>query len=435
MNYIALLTLIIATVTVLVAGMRRPSGILQFPFLAAAVCGAWFVPQAIGLVDDLTLPKGAYPTTMLYAAACMAAIWFGYKPASAPPVNRETFNERRLLIAAAVMSLIGGAAYTQIFRTPVTVNEQGLTTGIVTIFFFFSKLQYFGLALALLLLLKRFSLFALIIVALNLNMIMGFVLFGGRRGPAVEVTMILLTCFWFQRRFIPPRTLILTLVVFGMIFGNSVGNYRSTVALINSNSEEVRLPTLSEISQIDFMENFRDVVTSGSFEVNNAVHTIGASSDTLRFTYGVPYWNFFIFSYVPAQLVGRATKDALTLEQPDIRYETYGYIGHIGMTSTGFADSFAAFWMFGVLVFYGFSRMLSRWWSMAMSGSLMMQFLYATSITTAMHSITHSTQWFIAFLPYCLGLYWAVSKFALKRQTKRHGPVRPYENQSRVTEQ
>lgn len=418
MNSISLGALIAVTLAMLVSGLRTRDGIIRFPFLAAAVCGGWFIPQAIGLVDDATLPEGGYALTMIYAAACMGAIWLGNASRAVRQESFQDFDERRLLIAAAGLSLIGGIAYSQILTTPAQQNELGLTTGIVTIYFFFAKLQYFGLALALLLLLKRFSQRALALVLINLSMTMSFVLFGGRRGAAVEIAMIIITCLWFRRRIIPPRTAILAAVVLAAIVGNSIASYRSLVEEINTyqaRDQEVRLPAINELLEIPFFDDFKTLLEKGSYEATNAVYTIAASSETFRFSLGVEYWNYLVFSYVPAQLVGREIKDALTIGQPDLRLQRYGYVGHIGMTDTGFADSFAAFWIFGVFVFFSISRLLSRWWSSAMSGSLSMQFLYATSITTAIFAITHSTRWLLAFLLYALGVYWGVFKWARKR--------------------
>lgn len=418
MNSISLGVLIAVTLAMLVSGLRTRSGIIQFPFLAAAVCGGWFIPQAIGLVDDVTLPEGGYALTMFYAAACMGAIWLGYKPRAVGHDASQNYDDKRLLIAAAGLSLIGGAAYSQILNTPAQQNELGLTTGIVTVYFFFSKLQYFGLALALLLLLRRFSPLALALVLIDVNMILGFVLFGGRRGAAVELALIVMASLWFQRRIIAPRAAVLVMVSFASIFGNSIGSYRQTVEEINAyrtHGQEARLPMIEEILDIQVMDDFRTILEEGSYEATNAVYTIAASSKTLRFSLGTEYWNYLVFNYVPAQFVGRGIKDALTIEQPDLRLQTYGYIGHVGMTDTGFADTFAAFWIFGVLVFFFLSRLLSRWWSSAMAGSFSMQFLYATSITTAMFAITHSTRWVLVFLVYALGVYWAVFMWARKQ--------------------
>lgn len=418
MNDLALFFLILVTLAIMVHGLRKRSGVIQFPFLAAAVCGGWFIPQAIGLVDDMTLPDGGYALTMFYAAACLAAIWLGYRPRVVRRVIHQEFDDRRLLVAAAGLSLIGGAAYSQILDTPVQQNELGLTTGIVTVYFFFSKLQYFGLALALLLLLRRFSLPALALVIIDLNMILGFVLFGGRRGPAIEVAMIVMASLWFQRRLAPPRTVVLAMVLVAATFGNSISSYRQIIAEINAYQnagEEIRLPTIDEVLDIQFMDDFRTLLDKGSYEATNAVYSIAASSETFSFSFGIEYWNYLVFSYVPAQFVGRDIKDAMTFEQPDLRLQAYRYVGHIGMTDTGFADSFEAFWVLGVLVFFLISRLLSQWWSLAMGGALLYQFLYAITITSAMHSITHSTRWLIAFLPYALGVWWAVSKWAGKQ--------------------
>jgi len=402
LEYISLYVLVGVTAYLLLRGLLSRPNMLKFPFLASAVVAGWFIPQAIGLVDDPRLPQGGFVLTMMMASLCLLATVLGEKSTRPKPnILIARYDRRQLLIGAAVLSAVGLAAFNLILRTPAQVNDAGLTTGVVTILFFFSTLKFFGLAIALLLLLERFSWPALVIVAVDLNAIASFVLFGGRRGPAVEAFLIVACALWFQRRFILPRTVLIVAVVVASFLGNSIGEYRRLVTSINEyrTGEEARLPGIDEILQIDFLDDFGRVLESGSYEARNAVMYIAGSQETGQFDFGTGYWNYLVFRYVPGQLVGFNIKQGLMFDLPDNSVDAFRYERHIGTSFTGFADAFISFWFFGVVVFAGIAALLTRWWDRAMVGAFEAKLFYCLSIVTAIQSVSHGTQWFLALLP------------------------------------
>lgn len=401
-NQTMLFVLIAVTAWLLLRGLRHRQDMLRFPFLAAAVMAGWFIPQAIGLSDDANLPEGGFALTMAFASICLGGILLGerrVKPRR-QPIKLEHF-ERRLLIASVILSASGAFFYYRILDSFEDTTSEGLSTGIITIYYFFAKAQYFGFAIAILLLLNRFSWLALILVVLNLNVLSGFILFGGRRGAAIEVVLITLSAFWFQRRFAPPRSAVILGIVFISLASSSIGQYRSLVASVNQyrGSEESRLPTISEINNIDFWEQIGEIIESGSYEVRNAVHYISAASETANFNLGASYWNYFIFRYVPGQFIGHDVKAALMFDLPDDAARVYGYRRHIGTAFTGFSDTFKAFWLFGAAVFGAIAVIMQRWWRDAMLGDFEAKVFYCVSISVAMEGVTHGTEWFFAALP------------------------------------
>jgi hypothetical protein len=393
-NELSLIVLMAVAGALILRGLLLKTGPLRYPFLAALVVAGWFIPQAIGLTHDVLLPEGGYALTMFYASACLVAVFLGDVLAKRPAsVAVVAYDERRLLIGAAVLSAVGLLAYSMIFRVDREVNEQGLTTGIVTILFFFSRLQYFGYGIALLLLLNRWSWPALAIVLIDLNSILGFVLFGGRRGPAVDIILITLCMLWFQRRILVPRLALIGGAAVAAIVVNSIGQYRSLVAT------NERLPTLEEFFTIDFLETFTQITQEGFFEVRNAITYIAATFETGNYNFGMGYWNSLVFSYIPAQFVGADLKAALMFDLPDNAAEAYGYQGNPGATFTGFADSFIALSFLGVFVWGWIAAIFARWWHRANAGDWRAQLFYALSLATGLHAVTHGTEWFIAFLP------------------------------------
>jgi len=391
MNHLSFIILSMTAGVLIIQGLRRSWGVLSYPFLVGAVITGWFLPQAYDLRVDMTLPSNGYWITMFYAAACLIAVKLGWDHAltvkSRFKIHQYSYN--RLLYASFILSVVGIAAYSQIFNIDIQTTEEGFSTGLVTILFFFEKLQYFGLAIALCLLLQRYTLLALIIVLVDVNSIMGFVLWGGRRGPAITISLIILSLFWFQRRILLPRIAIIGGLLVGAIFISGISSYRQFVSI------NKRLPQLSEVYKMNiFEEGFID---NKNLEVTNAITYVSGALERQSYHFGADYWNYLVFSYIPGQLIGHNRKQALQFSVDDPAVAAYAFKRHPGTTYTGFADSFHGFSFFGVLIFYIFARILGRWWRRGMAGSLSDKVFYSIIISTGLLAITHGCGWFIAF--------------------------------------
>lgn len=403
----------------LIRGMFRPGGILEFPFLVAATMAGWFIPQAYLLIDDPALPESGFDATMGIAALSMVAILLGDRYSSRVSVaDTQQFDEWRLLIGAALLSGIGAVAFAALSGTSAERAEGGGATGVVTIYFFFFTAQYFGLALAINLFLKKYSPLAMAIIVFDYVTMSGFILFGGRRGPLVEIVLITFCSLWFQRRILPPRVVFILCVVVGALFVNGAAQYRGLVSGINQNrmdGQAARLPTLDEVLQIDFLGHYASTDPRRTDEARNAIFYIAAALDTSRFRLGLDYWNALVFRYVPAQIVGRDVKEALTVSLPDLASEVYLYPRWVGTTYTGFSDAFLSFGPAGAAVFGFIAALFAKYWKQAVSGSIRSQYLYCVLITTGLHGITHSSAWFLVFLPQAYLFSWLVFRPVRRR--------------------
>ena len=128
MNNVTLLLLVVVVGAMLVRGMFRPGGILEFPFLAAATMAGWFIPQAYLLMDDPALPEFGFDATMGMAALSMLAILLGDRYSSRVSVaDTSQFDEWRLLIGAAWLSGIGAVAFAALAGTSAEQADGGMT--------------------------------------------------------------------------------------------------------------------------------------------------------------------------------------------------------------------------------------------------------------------------------------------------------------------
>jgi len=150
-------------------------------------------------------------------------------------------------------------------------------------------------------------------------------------------------------------------------------------------------PGWSEVSRIDWIGNFENLMENGGAEMRNAVMRIAEADRSQDFDYGLFHWNTLVFNFVPAQLFGSDFKESLTVELA--RAYEVGYINPAGATHTGMSDAFASFWYFGALKFWIIAYLLGRIYRSAVAGDTICQLLYILSLTPAMLAITHHTQW------------------------------------------
>jgi len=108
-----------------------------------------------------------------------------------------------------------------------------------------------------------------------------------------------------------------------------------------------------------------------------------------NFNFGIATWNELVFTFVPAQLVGRSIKQSLTIELPDVHGRFYNT--GTGENTTRMTDSFASFWYFGCLKFFLVAFLLGKLYISAMKGNTAAQIIYMLSAATSMLVITHFT--------------------------------------------
>jgi len=399
--------LVAVSAGLIIFGLRRAEGVYQYPFLAGATFLGFIAPQLPALVSDPFLPAGAMVHTTLFAILCAGACGLGWHvtlPRTAGPPWQ--FEERRLLLAAAAFSAVGGYFYFKVSHLPPEI-KYSIFTGIPVVYLFFAKLLNYGFAIALLCGARRMSLPALAIIGFDTLFYAERILVLGRRSETVEFVFLVALAWWFQKRHTAPRLLTAGFVLFGALALHSAGDYRS----ITTEQDEAGW---SDLLKIDLVENFAEVLANGGPEVRNAILRTNAVSDTHAYDLGLFHWNTLVFNYVPAQLVGADLKERLTFSLDG--QVSRDYAPAIGSTETGLSDAFASFAYFGALKFFLIGFAMRRIYDAAMAGSTIWQIAYPLLLAPAMLSITHHTQWPLsAFLHMALFLLPALA-FARVRQ-------------------
>jgi hypothetical protein len=384
MNWLVTWLMVITVLALLLWGFARGERMYQFPFLVGVITFAFILPQIPALADDPFLPEGAYVKTIAFSIICLAMCWFGWSTKAKPfGFFRWDFDEKRLIIASYLLSIIGAYFYFKLSRLPGDVSVGVQMSGAPVVWLFFARFMNYGLAIAALCLARRFSWMAVLIIGIDLMFYLDRIVVTGKRAEAVELVVIFALAFWFYRGWVLPRTIVLAGMVVGMFLMTSMSDYRDVTRAHPGAVWE-------DIARIDIAANFDNLLKNGGPEMRNAVLRIYNTEQAMEFDYGKFHWNRLVFNYVPAQLVGEKLKESLRFELPSMGRE---YNPLTGTTETGMADAFASFWYFGALKFFLLSYLVHRIWVSANKGEMSAQLVYSLSIVPAMHAISHQTDW------------------------------------------
>lgn len=390
------------SLVIIVWGLMHRDQMIQFPFLAASVFAGWVLPQLVGLTNNLFLPPGGLDKTIIMAIICLAAACWGYaQNRRAATLFWWKFNCQRLRWCSAVLSLLGAFFFYQvsILAADVTAEHGGSWTGIITIYVFFSKLLTVGAVIALILHLNKPSWFTLSILLCDLVLYLDRIIIRGRRAAMVELGMILLMALWFHRRWLPPRWVMIAVLVMGTLVINSIGDYRSIMLGVDRTAWSGA--GIEEVLEVDYVGNLQKLINGNApnSELTNTVMNIEAASRIGSFDFGGTHWNAFINAYIPGQWVGYDLKKSLLINLDRPAYLVFGHIAHSGSTNTGLTDAFLSFWYFGAIKFFLIGLIMSRWYKAAMHGNIVAQMVLMLSVTASLHAITHSTHgFFVIFI-------------------------------------
>jgi hypothetical protein len=397
MSEFLLLIFILECIILLVWGLLKPERMYYFPFMAAAVFSGWILPQCIGWFNSIEiLPKGSFEKTIFMTILCLGSCYLGFilNHKSMLAFN-WSFNEKRLLQGSAILSLLGAYFFFKVSQISGTVTEihGGAWTGIITIYVFFSKLLTFGFVIAVLIYLKNTTnKFALGIILFDCMFYFDRIVLQGRRADIAGFFIIIMFALWFQRKVLIPRWMMLVAIIFGSLIINSIGNYRSIVMSKEGGN-------WSEVLNIDFVGNLKQLSESGGYEIENTIYNIEAVDRTMNLDYGLSLWNNLVFQYVPAQFVGVDVKQSLMFSLEDITYSEFNYISKLGTTHTGMSDAFASFWYFGAVKFFLIAYIFSLLYNAAIRGHFIAQLLVILTLVPALHAITHTTHSYFGIWP------------------------------------
>ena len=389
--FICLVALCLA---VFVEGIVHRSRIYQFPFLASAVFLGFIVLSLWGLLRVDYLPDWGLERYIIMSILSMSAIWFGDRTARRKQVKvykQTEYDPKRWLIGSAVLVFVGLAAYLKwrlLFQ-----SDFMLTTGSTVAVTFFVCLLRYGFIMAMVHFLKTKNRFAMILIAVCAFYYFDRIALAGRRQTMIEFAFVIVASLWLIKRISVPRAWIVAGVILFVLLNFSTGVYRSIIVSRTGERD------WSELREVDWLAGIKDISSERSSEITAGIYYMAGTANEMAFDYGLRHWNKLVFNYVPAQIVGTEMKESLYLPLPDISLlaeKHYGYTKKPGSTVTGMVDCFGSFWYFGAMKFFVIAYVMQLLYCYSRNGNTLALVLYLFMMTMALHTITHSTGWFVS---------------------------------------
>ncbi|MEM0985408.1 MAG: hypothetical protein AAGJ32_04110 [Pseudomonadota bacterium] len=401
---IALLMMAGVALFLLIRGIWLHEKFMELPTLMAMLYISFLVPQALVVERDYGPLLNTW-FAWTYMTACLIAILIGFEVAKAHagrnPSSSAAMNERhyesRLMFGAVCLAVLGGLASARVGAIASSNNLGTEWTGVVTFWYLFMQALFFAFALCCLRYVKTRRFLYVLIGALVAAAIAAAVLQNVKRNMIAEIGIIVAGAMFFVLNVKPPRIVIIVGALLGTVLLHQVGSVRSYV-------DDGRGNALQAFVEGVPFEKFEYFEMERAPEVAQGVVDIQATNESGELIGLMPYWNRLVHQYVPAFLVGRDLKNALMVNQTVDMFEEFerAKLNSRGATRTGFADSYQAFSIFGVVVFLLLGGAMGWLYAHAINGKFWAQFYYLVLLNDSLIAVTESTARFIAGLPFLL---------------------------------
>jgi hypothetical protein len=367
----------------LIHGLLVKGRFYQYPFLAAGIFLSFILPQLPGLANSRFISDAALTKTLIFSCLCLSMCGIGWSfGLRSKAITDYAFSQQRLLKAAGFLSLVGGYFFYKFGHLPDELRLVGQLSGLPVAYLFFARLLTYGFALAVICYAQKPSKLALAIILFDTFFYLERIVIAGRRGDTAEFCLIIALAFWFQKRWAVPRTAVVAGIALSMVGMLSAAEYRQATYYGATRD-------WNAVANIDLAKNWDRLIEQGGPEMANAVAAIEYVDQSMNLDFGTQTWNTLVFTFVPAQLVGKTIKESLKIDVSEVHGQFY--TPGIGETSTGMTDAFASFWYFGCLKFFLVAFLLAKLYASAMKDNTVAQIIYMLSATTSMLVITHFT--------------------------------------------
>ena len=368
MALVLLLLTVICCGYIIWRGLMTYEKMLQPPFLAACDLLFFMLPQLLGIL----LQKNWLEEEVAFFSAVQLfffmAFVVGYN--SKAPFRRRiqqlSFNPKKLIVGTVFLTLLSAWGHYKLYSLPAELFSSQWS-GLPVRYLFFANTGNLSIPLAFILFFQyRRSSGLLFAIPPYLDAVIKIIL-KGRRSPVVLFGLFTLLGLWFGRRLKIPRSI---LIIGGGLFFILVFNAGIYRNIMFDDSVVNKIDVINEM--ISFSGTIDKIFKSSeNVDAMNGVMVTAAVHNSLQLNFGAKLWNSLVSRYLPGQLIGRNLKSSFYIpykSEFDIAAREFGYRFTLGSCLPGSADVFAAFHIFGVLVFY-FSGRFMRWvWTQANDG-------------------------------------------------------------------
>ena len=424
MNWLLFGIFVIVAAAMIAPAFWRKDCRLQFPCLAGlTVLFQVALPLASLNHQTDVVSATSIVRFSVMAILCLLAAWAGHEwwPGARQPTPIQ-FDPKRPVISAIILATFGAYFSLRTATTTADIDpETGNWTGIITIYSTLASVARYGFVLAAILFMQTKNWKFLLLMLPQLWMYFQLFMIG-RRSPTGEIAVIVCMLLWFNRKWAIPTWLML-LGAFGMaVFSLNIGTIRATV---------VGQPLGERAKAVMATDPMHTITPEGMakdenyVDVFNALNLMETTASGGHYNYGLNFWNKLVFGYVPAQIVGRETKNSLIIPLEDDTKLT-GFEKSVGTCDTGIGEAFMAFGYFGCGLFFVLGAFMRWLWEGAIRKSVLHQFLLMLFMLPAVMSFSGQLWTFLNQLvnfgifagPL---LWWSQSvKFAMQKRKRSH---------------
>lgn len=394
--------------------------------LGSLVVLGWVTPQLFGIISSGLVDLNYIGIFSLFVTSCLFACLLGFESFSLKSGNvdssRVYFLDVRLLQCLAVFFVSIGI-FSYFSMRGLAENSGTEWSGMITIHAFFTKFMLAGFAVSIVgyyRTKKKIFLFLLFICFLYY---FDRVVVHGRRSSMVEVAFLYLLIKIIILKELPSLKIVISGFILLAVFVTVAGDYRYIILgdTYLRGTFGIASGVIGRAADVSILESFYSIFQGDRYdrEVYNAILAIEYVNRNGLYDFGAFNWNTFIFSFIPAQLVGADLKYSLLIDVNSFLTDSFllGNI-HTGTTFTGFADSYSSFGIFGAVKFFIISFVLKIFMTFARSGSIFHFVALVFLFPAFCLSFTHHTSVFfnnLFFIFVFIYLPWFIFGFVLKK--------------------
>ncbi len=427
LSWLLLTILALLSCSMLIWGISRKERFYQYPTISGAVWFFYIVPQAIGAIrnpykfPERVLEDKGLEIALSMCIHCTLAGWFGYISGKwerirlfrSVIIKSSTLFKAGLLLylisfyaAYKLASLTGGFLMQFTGGGHYSLEWRGLPVRYALII----EMMYPSLFLCLLATLKKPSFIRIIVVLVLFIYPLANIIFLGRRSVALFLTLIILLSFFFAKKYVPSRVVLIIFMIIGTIFAVILPQYR-TITQYGIDMESLK--------EIKIPASIQNVISGNLYQEFDAL-VVGAALINREkiFGFGTGFYNSTIAQLIPRELIGEELKNRLMVsfgKFEKVLYSVYQWTIPYGSNPTGPLNAFHEFWFFGAIIYY-FIGLLSRniFEYAYRYNNIEAQFWYVIWCSkipvTILGSLTVIPGHIITYMVFFTPLFWAIKK-------------------------
>lgn len=370
----------------------KEDGVFQAPFIIAIVFLLILSPQLIAMYNGEIYPNELLPMLCYTLITCNLAFCLGFEYAKRMDDRHRFYfcldlHISRIKPQLAVFVAMGLYSIVM-YKTAWGIREDAVVAAS------FKGMALLAMAISLSYIIHENgkSRYFWICLLLSILPIINFIVFiKGSRGDSLVLGLSFLYLLneKMKIRSSVIKVLFLSFFFVGCVMSSSITTIRNAI----KGNEEAR----AALFTVDgYIGNYKNAFIQDDYkhglDLGNAAKGIAYVREEGFYDKGAFIWNGFVQDFIPQRLYGVDAKSALKIKTPKSLSDKVGSLTHGVTTRTGYYAPFAAFGVFGFVLYWIVGYLLGKVWCRKQYSSFY-SLLYLVTIGYLPTMITHSLQY------------------------------------------